>query len=435
MELAAFAYMSCMKRRILTATIIAAMAIATQQAVAGSLVEVELAKASGSKTPNTLTLKTDVGVVRTFLEITQDESKRIELKAPPFASIDVSGVLYIGELAAKGLFALMLDSFNGPIPYKGFGKNGNISIPSNLSLAPKLSGMALCAENLDVVALNPVFNPNSPLGFGFVMGNERAFVSFLTASQNSVLMLKTAPKLQVDWKYLGYGRHMFFSMVGTSFKGNVSSLGVEGSFFLQNAWDLLLGGGTSVGMGAKLELGDMKVEFDRRLGGVGVKLKALDGEPNPIEVLSISCSIGRSFTLGCSYSRTGFAPPSYGGLSQESLIEFDVLLKHECFSVSCMNFIHYETDRGKSPYSLIEVSGKLMNARLKFSTRLERPLQEEPSLNGLSFSFIDSHVKLKAADGKVSMVFKSTILQNSPYRLEMTIDQERTVSLKLSVKQ
>ena len=76
-----------------------------------------------------------------------------------------------------------------------------------------------------------------------------------------------------------------------------------------------------------------------------------------------------------------------------------------------------------------------MDARLRFSTRLERPLQEEPSLNGLSFSFIDSHVKLKAADGKVSMVFKSTILQNSPYRLEMTIDQERTVSLKLSVKQ
>ena len=172
MELAAFAYMSCMKRRILTATIIAAMAIATQQAVAGSLVEVELAKASGSKTPNTLTLKTDGGVVRTFLEITQDESKRIELKAPPFASIDVSGVLYIGELAAKGLFALMLDSFNGPIPYKGFGKNGNISIPSNLSLAPKLSGMALCAENLDVVALNPVFNPNSPMGFGFVLGTN-----------------------------------------------------------------------------------------------------------------------------------------------------------------------------------------------------------------------------------------------------------------------
>ena len=434
MELAAFAYMSCMKRRILTATIIAAMAIATQQAVAGSLVEVELAKASGSKTPNTLTLKTDVGVVRTFLEITQDESKRIELKAPPFASIDVSGVLYVGELAAKGLFALMLDPFNGPIPYKGFGKNGNISIPSNLSLAPKLSGMALCAENLDVVALNPVFNPNSTLGFGFVLGNERAFVSFLTAAQNSVLMLKTAPKLQVDWKYLGYGRHMFFSMVGTSFKGNVSSLGVEGSFFLQNAWDLLLGGGTSVGMGAKLELGDMKVEFDRRLGGVGVKLKALDGEPNPIEALSISCSLGRSFTLGCSYSRTSFAPPLYGGFSQEHLMEFGVSFKYEGFSISCMNRTHYETDRGKSPYSIIEVSWKYMDAKLKLSTRMERPLDGKPNLNESLFSLLDSHAELKVADGKVSMKFKSTILQNPPYRLEMTIDQKRTVSLKLSVK-
>lgn len=435
MELAAFAYMSCMKRRILTATIIAAMAIATQQAVAGSLVEVELAKASGSKTPNTLTLKTDVGVVRTFLEITQDESKRIELKAPPFASIDVSGILYVGELAAKGLFALMLDPFNGPIPYKGFGKNGNISIPSNLSLAPKLSGMALCAENLDVVALNPVFNPNSPLGFGFVMGNERAFVSFLTASQNSVLMLKTAPKLQVDWKYLGYGRHMFFSMVGTSFKGNVSSLGVEGSFFLQNAWDLLLGGGTSVGMGAKLELGDMKVEFDRRLGGVGVKLKALDGEPSPMETLSFSCSFGRSFTLGCSYSRTSFAPPLYGGFSQEHLMEFGVSFKYEGFSISCMNRTHYETDRGKSPYSIIEVSYKHEDAKLKFSTKLERPLQEEPSLNGLSFSFIDSHVKLKVVNGKVTLKYKFTVIHEKSYDLEMTINQDRVVSFKLSFEE
>lgn len=432
MELAAFAYMSCMKRRILTATIIAAMAIATQQAVAGSLVEVELAKASDSKTPNTLTLKTDVGVVRTFLEITQDESKRIELKAPPFASIDVSGVLYVGELAAKGLFALMLDSFNGPIPYKGFGKNGNISIPSNLSLAPKLSGMALCAENLDVVALNPVFNPNSPLGFGFVMGNERAFVSFLTASQNSVLMLKTAPKLQVDWKYLGYGRHMFFSMVGTSFKGNVSSLGVEGSFFLQNAWDLLLGGGTSVGMGAKLELGDMKVEFDRRLGGVRVKLKALDGEPSPMETLSFSCSFGRSFTLGCSYSRTSFAPPLYGGFSQEHLMEFGVSFKYEGFSISCINRTHYETDRGKSPYSLIEISGKLMDVRLKFSTRLERPLDDEPAFKESSFSFSDSYARLKVSNGKTTLKFKFTVIQENPYSLEMTIDQDRVVSLKLS---
>lgn len=435
MELAAFAYMSCMKRRILTATIIAAMAIATQQAVAGSLVEVELAKASGSKTPNTLTLKTDVGVVRTFLEITQDESKRIELKAPPFASIDASGVLYVGELAAKGLFALMLDPFNGPIPYKGFGKNGNISIPSNLSLAPKLSGMALCAENLDVVALNPVFNPNSPMGFGFVMGNERAFASFLTASQNRMLALKAAPKLQVDWQHLGYGRHMFFSMVGTSFRGNISSLGVEGSFFLQNAWDLLLGGGTSVGMGAKLELGDMKVEFDRRLGGVGVKLKALDEEPNPIEVLSISCSFGRSFMLGCSYSRTGFAPPSYGGLSQESLIEFDVLLKHECFSVSCMNFIHYETDRGKSPYSLIEVSYKHEDAKLKFSTKLERPLDEEPGFNESSFSFSDSCAQLKVVNGKVTLKYKFTVIHEKSYDLEMTINQDRVVSFKLSFEE
>lgn len=434
MELAAFAYMSCMKRRILTVTIIAAMAIATQQAVAGSLVEVELAKASDSKTPNTLTLKTDVGVVRTFLEITQDESKRIELKAPPFASIDVSGVLYIGELAAKGLFALMLDSFNGPIPYKGFGKNGNISIPSNLSLAPKLSGMALCAENLDVVALNPVFNPNSPLGFGFVMGNERAFVSFLTASQNSVLMLKTAPKLQVDWKYLGYGRHMFFSMVGTSFKGNISSLGVEGSFFLQNAWDRYLGGGTSVGMGMKLGFCDMTVELERHLGGIGVKLKALDGKPNPVEDISISCSLGRSFTMGCSYSRASFAPPLYGGLSQEHLVEFGVSLKHEGFSISCTNCIHYETDRGKSPYSLIDVSWKCMDAKLRFSTRLERPLDEEPGFKESSFSFSDSYVKLKAINGKVTLKFRFTILQEMPYNLEMTIDQDRVVSITLSLE-
>ena len=104
------------------------------------------------------------------------------------------------------------------------------------------------------------------------------------------------------------------------------------------------------------------------------------------------------------------------------------------FSISCMNRTHYETDRGKSPYSIIEVSWKYMDAKLKLSTRMERPLDGKPSLNESLFSLLDSHVELKVADGKVSMKFKSTILQNPPYRLEMTIDQERTVSLKLSLE-
>lgn len=436
MELAAFAYMSCMKRRILTATIIAAMAIATQQAVAGSLVEVELAKASGSKTPNTLTLKTDVGVVRTFLEITQDESKRIELKAPPFASIDVSGVLYIGELTAKGLFALMLDSFNGPIPYKGFGKNGNISILSNLSLAPKLSGMALCAENLDVVALNPVFNPNSPLGFGFVMGNERAFVSFLTASQNSVLMLKTAPKLQVDWKYLGYGRHMFFSMVGTSFKGNVSSLGVEGSFFLQNAWDLLLGGGTSVGMGAKLELGDMKVEFDRRLGGVGVTLRTLYEEHRPIEELSISCKLGTSFEISCKYSSTTFAAPLYGGRSQERTERFGTSLRHRGLSVEVEGNLLFESDRGRRSYTDIGIGFKGIageDADIGLQTRIERSQGRMQSIGDTTLTFSCGHAKLKAKGDEVALEYSYSVPLTCDRTLAVSVNQDRTVTLRLSL--
>ncbi len=435
MESAHFAYMFYMKRKLLTATIIAAMAIATQQAMAGNHVEAKLTKASGSKTPNVLILKADVGEVRTFLEISQDEDKRIVLKAPPFASMDISDMLLVGELTTKGLLSLTLDPFNGPIPYKGFEKNGNVSIPSNLSLSPTLSGMAFCMENLDIVALNPVFNPDSPMGLGFVIGNERAFASVLTASQNNVLILRTVPRLQVDWKHLGYGRHMFFSMVGTSFKGNVSSLGIEGSFFLQNAWDRYLGGGTNVGMGMKLGFCDMTVELERHLGGIGVKLKALDGKPNPVEDISISCSLGRSFTMGCSYSRTSFAPPLYGGLSQEHLVEFGVSFKHEGFSISCTNCTHYETDRGKSPYSIIEASWKIVDAKLKFSTRLERPLDEEPGFNESSFSFSDSCAQLKASNGKVTLKFKFTVIHEMPYDLEMTIDQDRVVSFKLSFEE
>ncbi len=433
METAPFSYILCMKRRILEAIIIAAMAMATQQAMAKNHVEVELTKASGSKTPNVLTLKTDVGEVRTFLEISQDEDKRIVLKAPPFASMDISDMLLVGELSTKGLLSLTLDPFNGPIPYKGFEKNGNVSVPSNLSLSPTLSGIAFCTENMDIVALNPVSNPDSPMGLGFVAGNERAFVSVLTATQNSMLVLRASPKMQVDWRHLGYGRHMLFSMVGTSFKGNVSSLGVEGSFFLQNAWDRYLGGGTNVGMGMKLGFCDMTVELERHLGGIGVKLKALDGKPNPVEDISISCSLGRSFTMGCSYSRTSFAPPLYGGLSQEHLVEFGVSLKHEGFSISCTNCTHYETDRGKSPFSLIEASWKLVDAKLKFSTRLERPLDQEPGFKETTFSFSNPCAQLVVADGKTTLKFRFTVIQEKPYNLEMAIDQDRVVSLKLSL--
>lgn len=422
-----------MKRKLLTATIIAAMAIATQQAMAANHVEIELTKASGSNMPNVITLKTDVGEMCTFLEISQDEDKRIVFKAPPFASMDISDILLVGELSTKGLLSLMIDPFNGPIPYKGFEKNGNVSIPSNLSLSPTLSGMAFCTENLDIVALNPVFNPDSPMGLGFVAGNNKAFVSFLTASQNSILALRAVPKLQVDWKHLGYGRHMLFSMVGTSFKGNVASLGVEGSFFLQNAWDRYLGGGTNVGMGMKLGFCDMTVELERHLGGIGVKLKALDGKPNPVEDISISCSLGRSFTMSCSYSRTSFAPPLYGGLSQEHLMEFGVSFKYEGFSISCTNCTHYETDRGKSPYSLIDVSWKHVDAKLKFSTRIERPLDEEPGFKESSFSFSDSCARIKVSNGKTTLKFKFTVIHEKHYNLEMAIDQDRVVSLKLSL--
>lgn len=435
MESAPFAYILCMKRRILTAIIIAAMATATQQGMAKNKVEVELAKARGSSMPNTLTLKADVGVVQTFLEISQDESKRFMLKAPPFASMDIGESVHIGELATKGLLSLMLDPFNGPIPYKGFEKNGNISTPSSLSLSPKLSGIAFCTENLDVVALNPVFNPDSPMGLGIVVSNGSAFASLLAASQNNMLILNANPKLQVDWKHLKYGRHMLFSMVGTSFKGKVSSLEVKGSFFLQNAWDKYLGGGTSVGIGVELGFCGMTAKLERHLGGIGVKLKALDGKQNPVEDLSISCALGRSFTLGCSYSRTSFAPPLYGGLSQESLMEFGVSFKYEGLSISCMNCTHYETDKGKSPYSIIEAAWKRTDAKIKLSARLERPLDGEPNLKETSFSFSNPHAQLMVANGKATLQFRFTVIHGMPCNLEMAIDQDRAVSMKLSFEE
>lgn len=396
----------------------------------------ELTRALSTTKATTITLKADAGVAKALLRLTQDEGNRLVLEAPPSFGIDIGETLLAGELRTKGLLSLLLDPFSGPIPYKGFEKASNIAVANPLSLKPRISGLAFCGEWMDVVALSQTFNPSSPTGLGVVLGSPRAFVSFLAATQNERMLLKATPDMQVDWRRLGMGRHMFLSMVGTAFSGKVGAMAVEGAFFVQNAWDLNLGGGTSVGLGVGLGLAGMSIGIERRLGGVGITLKTLYEEHRPIEELSISCELGTSFGISCAYSSRTFAAPLYGGRSQERTERFGTSLRHRGLSVEVEGNLLFESDRGRRSYTNVEIGVKGVagkDADIGLRTRIERSQGMMQSIGDTTLTFSCRHAKLKAKGGEVALEYSYSVPLTCDRTLEVSVNQDRTVTLRLSL--
>lgn len=191
--------------------------------------------------PNVLGISVQTQNVRYQLEIQKTQDGRFLLKAPPFLEADISNILHIGEIQPQGLFTRLLDPMSGNSASVGFIKGKNFVQNFLPSFNPKLSGFTLSLDNVDVITLGPVLNPISPTGIGVILGNNKAYTAVLAATQNNVLTQGYIQSFQVNWKELGYGEHMYFTLLGASSNSELGPITIKSGAFIQGAYDTKLG--------------------------------------------------------------------------------------------------------------------------------------------------------------------------------------------------
>lgn len=394
------------------------------------------------KKPNdmaqSLLIKADTNVFHSSFELFRDENGKINISKPLFASFNFNDVVIIGQIDTKSLLSLMLDPFNTSIQDGGFKKNSNISISNNVK--PKLSGIAICTNHFDLISFSSIFNQASPNGFGFIFGNNKIFLGLLYASQNNILESKTSTIFQTNWKNAGFGKHTLFSLIGTSFSIDYSLLEIKGSLFVQNAWDLYHGGGTTTGISITVKSQKMILELDRYLGGVGINLKQLSNNENPFEKIHFSfatknaLSASKDYIIKCTYDSSTFRPPLYGGFSQERKIEYKVAFITKNFNIQSANTTHYETDKGKTSKTVIKTTYNYKTTTLGLSTTIDRKRDSKYSIVDTTFSLSCKKASLVFKGKKAKLGYTVEFMIHEASTAKFVIDQDRNIEISISIK-
>lgn len=369
--------------------------------------------------------------------VRQDRSGTFTLEAPPFLTGNFDAVIRIGEIRDSGLFTLMLSPMDNSNRRHGFNKGGNFQNISSPTYNPRMSGIVFSFEHMDLISLSPVFNPQSPLGFGAIAGNHNAFAGILLASQNERTMASAARKYQVNWEQLGTGRRMVFSILGVSARAETGFCTLDGQLFIQNAWDRYLGGGTTSGWDLEVSTDLIAASASRKLGGTGVKLKRLSDDENPMDSVRIGVEIssgkdsGTGFRL--QYCSDTYNVPVYGGSSQKRELSLAMTAYYGIFSIKADNRILYDTDRGKTASTdyIISLDDKEMTVQAGFT--LNRPDGQAPVAVDGELKVSAPHATLVVTGGKTTleMSWEKTM---DDMTFKATVNQDRliTATLKFS---
>ena len=362
----------------------------------------------------------------------QDRNGMFTIEAPPFLTADFDGMIRVGELKDSGLLTLMISPMN-----HDFIKGSNFQDIHSPSINPRLSGIAFSFDNLDLITLSPVFNPSSPLGFGVITGTSNAFAGILFASQNNRTIASATEKYQVNWKQLGTGRRMLFTLLGANAEAEILSFTVKGQAFIQSAWDMYLGGGITSGWELQTISDALDIRASRRIGGTGVKLKQLSDDQSPEDSVRFSAEIlsttDNKTGLSVLYESDIFSFPVYGGESQRREIRFAIEVIHGPLSFQADNRTLYEIDRGKIESTKYLISLDKDNLSIHAEFTLSRP-------DGLPLKAEDGKLSVKAGKASLSVTRRKTELEISWEHTEngvtfrASINQDRLVTASLKFK-
>ncbi len=381
-------------------------------------------------TNQTLDLELTTQSIRYQLAIEKAKEGGYLLKAPPFLQADISQILHIGEIQPQGLFSRLLDPMDGNSATIGFIKGTNVSKNFIPSLNPKLSGFDLVGENIELIALSPLLNPSSPTGIGTILGTSKAYLALMTASQNNVLIQKSLTSYQVNWKELGYGQHMFFFLIGATNATSFGPIELESGAFLQGAFDTKLGGGNTTAVALEVKTSIANIKYERKLGGVGVKLKNLETKANPQVKTSLKFELGER--LFGEHKTITYSKPIYGGNSQEHNTIYKVGFKTKYFVISSENSTDYEKDKGKVSYTTLTVKSSLKDKNFELFTQVYRPSTGSCQVHNTGFTVKDSHCNLEMKNKKIKLKLAWAI-PISTAKLELSINQDRVLSAQLEL--
>ena len=369
------------------------------------------------------------------MTIRQNKDGSFTLLSPPFLVAEFENSLRVGELKDARLLSLMLDPMSTKMDYSGFRKAGNFSHITNPTRNPVLSGLALSFEHLDVFAFTPVLNPKSPSGFGLIAGNSNVFAGLLCATQNRMLVKASAPDLQVNWRQLGIGKNMIFSLIGASSDSVILGMEIKSTIFMQNAFDALLGGGTTIGWSVESQTDKLTLSLYQKTGGFGVKLKRLTDDLSPKDSFGaqLTAGSGKTLSLDVGYRSDTYEVPVYGGNSQRREISYEIGATWKKDSLKVKNSTSFDLDRGKVQKTEYVLSVKEFGAELEASFTLNRPLGCPSYPSGAKLKVNTEHAKLTAADNKV-LLEMSWNLKREEYELGVSIDQDRRITARLSFK-
>jgi len=366
--------------------------------------------------------------------VRQDKDGLFSLEAPPFVVADFGGRIRIGEIRDSGLFSIMLNPMSDTDYRNGFRQGGNFRNLERPSFRPRMSGIVFSFPHADIITLSPIFNPQSPLGFGVIAGTRNAFIGFLAAGQNDRTMASGTGKFQVNWQQLGAGRHMLFTLLGTSGQAQIGPFSADGQIFIRNAWDLYLGGGTTTGWEVSLSSDNVKLRASGKLGGTGVKLKTLSDDDVPMDSLRLEADLSSEGKNGpeldVAYSSDIYSVPVYGGNSQKRDVSCSITVKYWLLTVRAVSSTRYEADRGKTSSTDYLVSMEKDEFKVRVGFTLNRPSDGAPQATAAELvvetprAVLDMTQKSTKLEMNWEMDFDGVVFKAS-------VDQDRLVSASL----
>ncbi|MCF0237012.1 MAG: hypothetical protein HUK24_00315 [Sphaerochaetaceae bacterium] len=249
-------------------------------------------------------------------------------------------------------------------------------------------------------------------------------------------LLKEAKDLwQLDWNSSGLGNDMFLFL--GSFEKNIrffnGSLLFNG--FVQKAFDLLLGGGCTIGFNCSYTTKIGTLTYSNTIGGKGPRIGSIGEVENPTNKTTVAFE-SKNSNLHLTYNDTVYKAPIYGGNSQRKTIEYTTKFIFSPLSFIISHNTLYEKDFGRTSFSLYNLKlsqTKIYSVPVSFDTGItfNRIVDSVGQWNNgyISISFPNGTFYSKGNKYNINLSY-SWKLEDVTLKMSLTQDRVFTITLK-----